>query len=49
MTEKILDTVAVTRRFQVTITRPVREVLPVEEGDRLVFIKKNGDVVLRKT
>ena len=49
MPEKILDTVVVTRRFQVTITQYARAVLPVKEGDRLVFVKKNGDLVLRKT
>jgi len=46
--EKILDAVAVTRRFQVTLTKPVREIIEVKEGDRVVFIEKGGEVVIRK-
>lgn len=48
MREKILDAVAVTRRFQVTLTKPVREIIEVKEGDRVVFIEKGGEVVIRK-
>ena len=46
--EEILDVVTVTRRYQVTLTKPVREALNIKEGDRIVFIRKNDEIVIRK-
>ena len=46
--EKILDVVTVTRKYQITLTKAVREVLNIKEGDRIVFIRKNDEIVIRK-
>ena len=46
--EKILDVVTVTRKYQITLTKAVREVLNIKEGDRIVFIRKNGEIIIRK-
>jgi AbrB family looped-hinge helix DNA binding protein len=40
--------VTITRKFQVTLTKPVRESLKVREGDRILFIESEGRVVVRK-
>ena len=46
--EKILDVATVTSKFQVTLTKPVREFLKIKEGDRIIFIQKDSEVVIRK-
>ncbi len=46
--ERIIDVATVSRRFQVTLTKPVRERLQVEEGDRVVFLERDGDIIIRK-
>ncbi len=38
----------VTRNYQVTVPREVREVANIKEGDTLLFVKEDGDIVLRK-
>jgi AbrB family looped-hinge helix DNA binding protein len=48
MTEKILDVVQVTRQYQITLTRPIRAALKVTEGDRVVFLEKDGELIIRK-
>ena len=35
-------------KFQVTITKPIIEKLKLKAGDRIVFIKKNGEIVIIK-
>jgi len=44
----MLDIVTVTRKFQVTITKDVREKLKIKEGDKIVFVEKDGEIVIRK-
>lgn len=46
--EKILDVSSVTQKFQVTLTKPVREKLNLKAGDRIVFVEKDGEIVIRK-
>ena len=46
--EKMIDIVTVTRKFQITVTKDVREKLGVKEGDKIVFVEKNGEIVIRK-
>jgi AbrB family looped-hinge helix DNA binding protein len=46
--ERVLDVAVITRKSQVTVTKPVRELLGLKEGDRILFILKDGEVVLRK-
>ncbi len=46
--EEMLDIVVVTRKFQVTLTKEVRNRLEIKEGDRIVFVEKDGEIVIRK-
>lgn len=46
--EKMLDIVVVTRKFQVTLTKEVRNRLEIKEGDKIVFVEKDGEIVIRK-
>ena len=46
--EKMLDIVVVTRKFQVTLTKEVRNKLKIKEGDKVVFVEKDGEIVIRK-
>ncbi|MBO8181500.1 MAG: AbrB/MazE/SpoVT family DNA-binding domain-containing protein [Archaeoglobus sp.] len=46
--EKMLDIVVVTRKFQITLTKEVRNKLKIKEGDRIVFVDKDGEIVIRK-
>ena len=46
--ERILDVTTVTTRYQITLTKKVREFLGVELGDRIVFIKRGDKIIIRK-
>ncbi len=46
--ERVLDVVKVTRKYQITLTKDVREKLKVKEGDKIMFIEKDGEIVIRK-
>ena len=46
--EEILDITTVTTRYQITLTKPVRKFLEVELGDRIIFIRKGNEVIIRK-
>ena len=46
--ERILDVTTVTTRYQITLTKAVRKLLNVEMGDRIVFVKKGDEIVIRK-
>ena len=46
---KILDVTGVTKRFQTTVPKLVREILNIDNaGDRIVWILENGEVKVRK-
>ncbi|MCS7387027.1 MAG: AbrB/MazE/SpoVT family DNA-binding domain-containing protein [archaeon GB-1867-005] len=45
---KILGTSKITRRFQVTIIKEVRELLKIKIGDILVFEKHGDKVIIRR-
>jgi hypothetical protein len=48
--EKFLDTSQTIRRFQITLTKNVRENLEIKKGEGIIiFIEKNGDVIIRKS
>ena len=38
--EKRIDIVVVTRKYQITLTKDVRKKLKVKEGDKIVFVEK---------
>jgi len=48
VTERILDVTGVTKRFQTTVPKLVREVLKISSEDRIVWILKNGEIKVRK-
>lgn len=43
-----LATSKVTRKFQATVPKAVREQLSLGNGDLLVFLKDHGEIVLKK-
>jgi AbrB family looped-hinge helix DNA binding protein len=45
---KIFGDSKVTRKFQVTIPRAIRERLKLHSGDRLVFIGENDHILVKK-
>jgi len=49
MTEKVLDVGVITVKFQVTLTREVRNRFKFQVGDRVLFVEKDGELVVRKT
>ena len=49
MSERILDVTGVTKRFQTTVPKTVREILNVSNEDRIVWIVNNGEIKVRKT
>ena len=46
--EEILDVATLSSKFQITITKPVRNSLNLKAGDRVVFIKRGDEIILRK-
>jgi len=45
---KILDVTGVTKRFQTTVPKTVREILNVSNDDRIVWILDNGEIKIKK-
>ena len=45
---RVLGTSKVTRKFQVTIPKLVRELLGISENDIIVFEEEEGKVFIRK-
>ena len=48
MSERILYVTGVTKRFQTTVPKLVRQILNVSDEDRLVWIHENGEIKVRK-
>lgn len=48
MTEKKAPYGKVTGKGQITIPKEIRETLGVKYGDRVDFIEKNGEIVLKR-
>lgn len=44
---EILGVAKVSGKFLITLPKEVREHLGVKEGDRVVFIKKDSEVIIR--
>jgi len=45
---KILGDSKVTEKFQATIPRVVRELLQLESGDRVVFLREHDQILVKK-
>jgi len=49
MSKRILDVTNITRRFQTTVPKVVREVLDINtDKDRIVWILENGEIKVKK-
>ncbi len=49
MSEKIVGISKVSRGFQITLLEDVRRILGINApGDRIVYIEKDGEVLIRK-
>ena len=48
MTEHIIAIQKIFAKHQITIPKEVRESFRFKEGDMLLFIEKDGDLILRK-
>ena len=49
MSERILDVTGVTKRFQTTVPKTVREILNINnDEDRIVWTLDNGEIKVRK-
>ncbi len=46
---KVLGVSKVTRKYQVTIPKIVREKLEITENDLIIFIEENGKITIKKT
>jgi len=49
MPEKILGTSKLYLKGQVTLPKIVREKLKLKPGDLVVFIERNGEIILRRS
>ena len=48
MPERILDVTGVTKRFQTTVPKKVREILNISNEDRIVWIMEKGEIKIKK-
>ncbi len=48
MSEKILGTSKLSRKGQVTIPKTARIILDLKEGDTVVFVLRENEVIIRK-
>lgn len=46
---EVLDVAPIGEKGQVTIPRQVRNLLEVKPGDRIVFVSKDSEIVMRKS
>jgi len=47
--EKILGISKLTSKGQITIPKNVREKLKLKQGDIIVFVEKNGEIIIRRS
>lgn len=48
MSEDIIDISKISKMNQITLPKAVREILDINENDRVLFVKYNGKVVIKK-
>lgn len=49
LVEQILGLSSATSKYSVTLTKNVRDWLDIKPGDRVAFVERNGEIILRKT
>jgi len=48
--EKVIGTSKITRRFQITLTKNIREKLDINKSEGLIiFIEKDREIIIRKS
>ena len=47
--ERIIGLSTTTSKFMVTLTKDVREKLGLKPGDKVIFVEKDGEIVIRKS
>lgn len=48
LSEDIIDISKISKMNQITLPKAVREILDINENDRVLFVKYNGKVVIKK-
>lgn len=48
MKKRILSTSRLTRNYQVTLSRTIRDKLDVDRGDLVVFLEEDGIIIVEK-
>jgi len=48
MPERILDLTGVTKRFQTTIPKVLREIMGISNDDRIVWVLEDGEIKVEK-
>ena len=48
MSVRVLDVTNLTKRFQTTVPKTVREIMNISDEDRIVWILKNGEIKVKK-
>lgn len=46
--ERIIGLSSTTSKFMVTLTKDVREKLGIKAGDKILFVEKDGEIIIRK-
>ncbi|MFO7967159.1 MAG: AbrB/MazE/SpoVT family DNA-binding domain-containing protein [Archaeoglobaceae archaeon] len=49
LVEEIIGLSSATSRYSVTLTKNVRDWLDIKPGDRVAFVERNGEIILRKS
>lgn len=48
MSEDIIDISRISKMNQITLPKAVREILDINENDRVLFVKDNGKVIIKR-
>jgi AbrB family looped-hinge helix DNA binding protein len=46
--ERVIGLSKTTSKFMITLTKEVREKLGIKPGDKVLFIERNGEIIIRK-
>lgn len=49
LVEEIIGLSSATSKYSVTLTKHVRDWLGIKPGDKVAFVERNGEIILRKS
>ncbi len=49
LVEDIIGLSSATSKYSVTLTKNVRDWLDIKPGDKVAFVERNGEIILRKS